>query len=49
KSIIGVACIKEVTMAFDEIKIPSFGVELTRDGCVDTDVSLKKVFEILDL
>jgi hypothetical protein len=48
KAVIGVACIKEITMAFDEIKVPGCGIELSRDGCINTDVDLSKVFEILE-
>ncbi len=47
KAVIGVACIKEISMAFDEIKVPGCGIELSRDGCINTDVDLSKVFEIL--
>jgi uncharacterized protein len=48
KAVMGVACIKELNMAFDEIKLPVQGVELSRDGCVNTDVNLEDVRKVLD-
>jgi hypothetical protein len=47
KAVIGVACIKELVMAVEELKVPAQGVLLNRDGCVNTDVSLKDVFSVL--
>jgi hypothetical protein len=41
----GVGCIKELLLAIEEgFGIPLQGVELLRDGCVNTDVNLKEVF-----
>lgn len=47
-AVIGIACIKEISMAFDELSLPGCAVQLSRDGCVDTDVDLRRVFEILE-
>jgi hypothetical protein len=47
KAVMGVACIKELIMAADELSIPIQGVLLSRDGCVNTDVRINDVFEIL--
>ncbi len=47
KAVIGVACMKEISLAFDEISLPGCGIELSRDGCINTDVDLSKVSEIL--
>lgn len=48
KAVLGVACIKELVMAADELKIPIQCVLLSRDGCVNTDVDLDEVFRIID-
>ncbi len=47
RAVLGVACTKEITMAFEELKIPCQAVLLSRDGCVDTDVDLNEVFKNL--
>ncbi|RLJ09836.1 MAG: DUF116 domain-containing protein [Candidatus Aenigmatarchaeota archaeon] len=47
KAAFGVACLKELVLAADGIKIPIQMVELLKDGCVNTDVDVKKVFDIL--
>ncbi len=47
KAVLGVACINEIVTALEEIKIPTYGVELLRDGCVDTDVDLNEVYNLL--
>lgn len=47
KAVLGVACMKELIMAVEEIRIPSQGVLLSRDGCVNTDVSVKEVANVL--
>ncbi len=47
KAVLGVSCLKELVMAAEELRIPGQGIPLLRDGCVDTDVSLKEVFDAL--
>jgi hypothetical protein len=47
KAVLGVGCIKELVMAAEELRIPAQGIPLLRDGCVNTDVSLKEVFDAL--
>jgi hypothetical protein len=46
-AILGVACKKEIVMAFDELRLPTQGVELLKDGCVNTDVDLDAVKKVL--
>jgi hypothetical protein len=43
KAVLGVACLKELIMALEEVRIPAQGVILSRDGCVNTDVHLEEV------
>ncbi|MFH1229745.1 MAG: DUF116 domain-containing protein [Candidatus Aenigmatarchaeota archaeon] len=40
QAVMGVACIKELVMAFDGIKIPVQGVKLLKEGCINTDVDM---------
>ena len=50
KAVLGVACIKEILMATEELelkRIPYQAVELSRDGCVATDVDVQHVFSLL--
>ncbi len=47
KAVVGVACIKELAMALDEVRIPTQTVELARDGCLDTDVDADEVIHVL--
>ena len=47
QAIMGVACKKEIVMAFDELGLPTQGVELLKDGCVNTDVDLDIVKKTL--
>lgn len=47
KAVLGVACIKELIMAVEELRVPAQGIQLLRDGCINTDVSLKDVFDVL--
>ena len=47
EAVAGVACMKELAMALDELRIPTQSVELLRDGCVDTDVELGAVMDII--
>ncbi len=48
KAVVGVACLKELVMAAEVLRIPGQGVELLRDGCADTDVELGRVFRVLE-
>ena len=50
KAVLGVACIKEILMATEELdmkKIPYQAVELLKNGCVATDVDVEHVFSLL--
>jgi len=47
KAVIGVACMKELVLAAEELRIPMQGVELLKSGCVATDVDLEHVFSLL--
>jgi uncharacterized protein len=47
-AVLGIACMKELIMAAEEISLPIQAVRLSKDGCVDTDVDLKEVFTALD-
>ncbi len=47
KAVLGVACMKELVMAAEELRIPGQGVELLKSGCVATDVDLEHVFSLL--
>lgn len=47
KAIFGIGCLKELVIAAEEMNIPGRGVELSKTGCVNTDVDLKMVFDIL--
>jgi hypothetical protein len=50
KAVLGVACIKEIVMAAEELeqrRIPYQAVELLKDGCVSTDVDVEHVFSLL--
>jgi hypothetical protein len=38
---------KELIMATEALGIPSQGIQLLRDGCVNTDVNLKEVLSSL--
>ena len=49
KAVVGVACMKELVMALDELKVPTHAIELLRDGCVDTDVDMDVVRAALQL
>jgi hypothetical protein len=49
KAVVGVACIKELVMALDELKIPTHAIELTKDGCINTDVDIDDVKAALRL
>ncbi len=44
---VGVACMKELLLSCEEeFKIPIQGVELLRDGCINTDVDIGEVLKI---
>ncbi len=47
KAVLGVACLKELVMAAEELSIPIQEIQLSRDGCVNTDVNLREVFGII--
>ena len=50
KAVLGVACIKEILMATEELelqRIPYQAVELSKNGCVATDVDVEHVFSLL--
>ena len=43
KGVIGIACMKELILALENIDVPGQTVELSKDGCINTDVDLEKV------
>jgi hypothetical protein len=50
KSVLGVACMKEILMAaedLEQVRVPYQAIELLKSGCVNTDVDLEHVFSIL--
>jgi len=47
RAILGVACMKEIVMAMENLSLPGQAVELLKDGCVNTDVRLTEVFRAL--
>ena len=47
EAVLGVGCMKELVIAVENINIPGQAVELTRDGCINTDVSMKEIMDIL--
>jgi len=49
RAVVGIACMKELVMALDGVKVPTHAIELLKDGCVDTDVDLEKVKAALNL
>ncbi len=51
KAVIGVACYNEIQMALEKLRatnIPLQAVMLRKSGCVNTEVDLEEVFEILN-
>jgi len=48
KAVAGIACLKELVLAMENIKLPCQGIELFRDGCRETDVSLDEVHSVLN-
>jgi hypothetical protein len=49
KAVVGVACVKELVMALEELRVPTHAVQLLRDGCVETDVDIDKVRAALSI
>ena len=47
RAAVGIACLKELVIAAESISIPAQGVELLKDGCIDTDVDMKEVLGVL--
>jgi len=47
KAVIGVACLKELLPAVEEIHLPLQTVELSKVGCINTDVDINKTLEVL--
>ena len=47
KAILGVACIKEILMGTEDLRIPYQAVELLKGGCAATDVDVEHVFSLL--
>lgn len=48
-AILGIACMKEIVMAMENIPMPGQAIRLTKDGCVNTDVKMSDVMGILTL
>jgi hypothetical protein len=47
RAVFGIGCMKELMIAVENLKMPGQAVELRKDGCVNTDVDMKKVFKML--
>ena len=47
RAVFGIGCMKELLIAVENLRIPGLTVELIKDGCVNTDVDLNKVFKML--
>ena len=47
KAVVGIACFRELEMAFKEIKLPLQAILLENDGCKDTTVDIEEVKRIL--
>lgn len=47
RAILGVACMKEIVMAMENIPLPGQAIQLTRDGCINTDVKMSEVMKAL--
>ena len=47
KGVIGVACMKELILAAENLEMPINGIELSKSGCINTDVDVEKVKSIL--
>jgi hypothetical protein len=47
RAVLGVACISELVMAAEVLKVPMKMVQLSKDGCVDTDVEIEYVLKEL--
>ena len=52
KAIVGIACFNEIQMALEKLKtnnVPTQAVLLRKSGCVNTEVVLDDIVEVLDL
>ena len=47
KGVLGIACMKELILAAENIDMPIQCVELSKSGCINTDVDIEKVKSIL--
>ncbi len=47
KAVVGIACLKELVAALEEIKLPLQTVELSKTGCINTDVNISDISKIL--
>jgi len=47
KGVIGVACKKELILALENLNIPGQSIELSKSGCINTDVDVEKVKKYL--
>ena len=47
EGVIGVACMKELILAAENLTLPMQGIELSKSGCINTDVDIEKVKSIL--
>lgn len=47
RAVLGIACMKEIVMAFDNLNISVQAVQLTKSGCVNTDVRMNEVLDML--
>ena len=47
QAVVGIACIPELEMAVDKVKIPLQVVELDTDGCKDTIVNVERSKKVL--
>jgi hypothetical protein len=53
KAVVGIACFNELQMAIEKLgggqKFPGQGVMLKKDGCVNTEVDMSEIREVLNL
>lgn len=47
KGVIGIACMKELILAAENLSIPAQYIELDNDGCINTKVDMEKVRKYL--
>lgn len=43
KAVMGIACMKELTVGIEEMPVTSIGIELMKDGCINTEVDVEKI------